>query len=201
MDTCPHCAEEIELGAVKCSHCDSDLVKQEHKSHDTALSKEPDDEVWREGTVAVTTDDSRFPDRCVRCNKSADGYVLMWKVRWVSPWLMFLIICPPLLFLLHWILSTEGRVHVGLCPNHRRWRLLAIPGAFFCTIAVLASFGTGVFFDHLEAGVIVSAIFLIILITIVIKSKVVSATKITDTHIWLNVGESFLKSLKNKDTV
>ena len=103
--------------------------------------------VWRDGKRLVMRRGVALPDRCVKCNASADGYRLQCKFEWfvrygpvaelaclflLGPWAIWL--------------RKERRidiVQVGLCTRHRhrRRRLMRacwMVGAFALSLALLA---------------------------------------------------------------
>lgn len=78
-------------------------------SYATPYGYEPG--IWRFGAHVIVSDDADLPNRCVRCNRPADGLIMVRE-------------CP-----------GRGPVHVGLCRRHRDiWWLWRIAGLICTTV-------------------------------------------------------------------
>jgi hypothetical protein len=95
---------------------------------------------WRDGDRLMVMKDAILPDRCVKCNESAEGFQFKRSLTWGSPSLLIFILCGLLPFLvLYVLLSKKGRVTVGVCPLHRQERKKAITRGWLIALAGLTA--------------------------------------------------------------
>jgi hypothetical protein len=148
------------------------------------------DQAWRDRKLLVVRKKGAvLPDRCLKCNAPAEGYLFTRDISWIRPMWVLLVLLSPLLFILvYFFVRWTGKVSVGLCPGHRQARrrmimlgwLIALSGfgAFgLATVlrdnGAIASVLTG--FGLLIAGVVVG----------VLGSRVLLPTKIDQQFVWL----------------
>jgi hypothetical protein len=85
---------------------------------------------WRDGNLLMTRKGAVLPDRCLKCNATAEGYQFERTLSWISPWwILVLLVLGPLLFAIVYLaVRKQGKVTVGLCPRHRsrRSRIIAL---------------------------------------------------------------------------
>ena len=55
---------------------------------------------WRDGDLLVISEGAKLPDRCVKCNQPAEGYLLQRKLNWHEPTWYLLVIISPLLYII-----------------------------------------------------------------------------------------------------
>jgi hypothetical protein len=99
-------------------------------------------DLWAKGHLVFARDGARFPPRCIVCN-TADN--LKWRkrtLRWVPPWLNYVLILgiiPGLILL--FILQRKARINFATCARCRRRRLihqLIAAGLILAFLACLA---------------------------------------------------------------
>jgi hypothetical protein len=156
---------------------------------------------WREGDCAVMNNDAaRLPKRCVVCNGPIDGERTQRQFMWHPPWVYATILVAPILYgVVAAIVRKSARVEVGLCYQHKTRRtnglILAWGGVLFSLALIVIGAGTST-----------SALLFFGLLTMVVlpiaggrMARVAYPSKITDTQIWLKVGQPFLESLPERD--
>jgi len=71
-------------------------------------------EAWRSGKFLVTRQESRLPDRCVKCNQAAEGRTLIRKLNWHPWWMLAPAVLAPVSFALG--IALQGRFGIWLTP-------------------------------------------------------------------------------------
>ena len=93
------------------------------------LSEEPN-AAWRDGKLLMARKGAVLPDRCLKCNATAEGYQFHRTLSWLNPWwILVVLVLGPLMFaIVYFAVRKQGRVTVGLCPRHRsrRSRIIAL---------------------------------------------------------------------------
>lgn len=143
--------------------------------------------IWRKGKSLVMRRDAVFPDCCVYCNDSANGYRLKRTYYWHHPALYLLILTPFAPLILYFIVSVLTRksvtVAVPLCRRHHRRlvlkRLIAL-GIFMASLAFLAA---GINFTSGVLAVLALATFVGALVGAGFADRVLAATRIDETQV------------------
>jgi len=148
---------------------------------------------WRDGKRVVLDRNAVLPDRCIKCNEPANGYRRMVKLSYVptSRELMF--------GAWAYLSAKRAQIEIGLCERHRRSRAVTV--ALSSLAAILASIivftqvrATDVTLPLLATAGLIGGV--VGLIYAAVGTRLVRATQITDTHVWLKgAGEPFLASL------
>lgn len=148
---------------------------------------------WRDGKRVAMDRNAVLPDRCFKCDEPAGGYRRTVKLTHVPLGTEMMIGAIAYAF------AKRATVEVGLCERHRRSRAVNI------ALVSLAIIGASIFiFTQTQSADLVLPLLatagliggVIGLIYAAVGSRVVRATRITDTHIWLKgAGEPFLASL------
>lgn len=83
---------------------------------------------WRDGQMLMVRKGAELPDRCLKCNASAEGYRFKRSLTWLSPyWAILILVCGPIPFaIIYLCLCARGKLTAGLCPVHRTSRRRAI---------------------------------------------------------------------------
>lgn len=147
-----------------------------------------------------------FPDRCVKCNRPAEGYRLRRNLSWHNPLLYLVILAGLLIYVIvALIVRKTARLYLPLCPEHRARRARTIWAAW---LVVLGSIGLMVMGGVLADSNAQEAVggfmllggllgFLGGLIYAAVATPVVKATKIDDYYVWLQgVAPEFLRELE-----
>jgi hypothetical protein len=79
---------------------------------------------WRDGDRLMVMKDAILPDRCVKCNESAEGFQFKRRLTWGSPYVL---------------LSKKGNATVGVCPLHRQKQKNAIMWGWLTALAGFAA--------------------------------------------------------------
>src|SRR5438093_8816744 len=140
-----------------------------------------------------------LPDRCFKCNEPADGYRRTVKLTHVPLGTEMMVGAIAYAF------AKQAKVEVGLCERHRRSRAINI------ALVSLAVLGASIFvFTQVQATDVVLPLLatagliggVIGLLYAAVGTRLVRATQITDTHVWLKgAGEPFLASLPDAPAV
>ena len=148
---------------------------------------------WRDGKRVAMDRNAALPDRCLRCDEPADGYRRTVKLTHVPLGTELMVGAIAYAF------AKQARVEVGLCERHRRSRgintalvSLAVMGASILVFTQVHA--TDVLLPLLATAGLIGGV--IGLIYVAVGTRLVRATRITDTHVWLKgAGEPFLASL------
>ena len=156
--------------------------------------------IWREGKKLVTRSETPFPDRCVKCNASANGFKLKRVLYWHHPAYYFLLLCNLLVLLIVVLIVRKKAVlHIGLCDAHRKQRTL---GIIICSVGMLGGIALMITGGVLESGwvaLIGVAGFFFGLIWGIVKARTIAATKIDNDIVWVSgVGPAFLNDLPER---
>jgi hypothetical protein len=156
--------------------------------------------IWREGKKLVTRSETPFPDRCVKCNASANGFKLKRVLYWHHPAYYFLLLCNLLVLLIVVLIVRKKAVlHIGLCDAHRKQRTL---GIIICWVGMLGGIALMITGGVLESGwvaLIGVAGFFFGLIWGIVKARTIAATKIDNDIVWVSgVGPAFLNDLPER---
>jgi hypothetical protein len=142
--------------------------------------------VWREGRAVVMSRNGILPDRCIKCNDSANGRRLVRKLRWHSPVVYLCVLLNLLVYVIvALIVSQKARVEVGMCDKHRASRLWAIAigwGLFFAGVGLLFAAAQ---FDHSAPGFAGAGLILAGFIYGMWKGRSVYATRIDKERVWM----------------
>jgi hypothetical protein len=83
--------------------------------------------IWREGGRLVMLRNGPFPERCVRCNEPAVGRGVKRTYYWHHPAIYLTLFIFPVVYLLVALIARkDSKVHVPLCAQHRKRRLIGI---------------------------------------------------------------------------
>jgi hypothetical protein len=148
---------------------------------------------WRDGKRVVMDRSAVLPDRCFKCNEPANGYRRTVKLSYVP-------LGRELMFGMWAYLSAKrAQIEVALCERHRRSKAVTVAlGSLLLVLASIAVFtqvrATDVTLPLLATGGLIGGV--IGLIYAAVGGRLVRATKITDTHIWLKgADDAYLTSL------
>ena len=87
--------------------------------------------LWSDGNFLVARDRAEFPDRCVKCNESAEGLRLKRVMRWhPSGYYLLILLCTLAYAIVATVVSKTVTLEVGICPAHRRRRRKQIASAW-----------------------------------------------------------------------
>jgi hypothetical protein len=157
----------------------------------------PHAQLWRSQNVLVMRRDGDLPDRCVKCNDSADDPTKTRKLYWHHPGFYALLIISPLIYIIAALIARKtAKVSPGLCVRHKHrrarglwlgWGGLIVGLAILFSAAsgnqpVLALFALLAMFGSIIAGMIIG--------------RVVYAKRIDANYIHMKgCGEEFLAEL------
>ena len=148
---------------------------------------------WRDGKRVVMDRNALLPDRCIKCDEPANGYRRAISLTHVSTGTELMVGAIAYAF------AKRASIEVGLCERHRRSRAVNV-----ALVSVAALLGSLYVFTQVRATELVLPLLATVgliggvvgLLYAAVGFRVVRATKMTDTHIWLKgAGEAFLASL------
>ena len=154
---------------------------------------------WRDGKRVAMDRNAVLPDRCFKCNEPADGYRRTVKLTHVP------LGAEMMVGAIAYAFAKQAKVEIGLCERHRRSRAINIA---LISLAVLGAsmlvftqvHATDVVLPLLATAGLIGGV--IGLLYAAVGTRIVRATKITDTHVWLKgAGEPFLASLPDAPPV
>jgi hypothetical protein len=154
-----------------------------------------DEEIFRDGELIVARDGAAFPDRCVRCNQSAEGFRVKKTLYWHPPsWYLLIFVSPLIYAIVAMVVRKKASFQLALCREHRnRRRLLIAIGLALPVVTlliVILSEGEPASVFGLMIGVVVG------LLLAIIGSQILSPKKIEDGYAYLKGARpQFLASL------
>jgi hypothetical protein len=163
---------------------------------------------WRVGNDLIMTRDAVLPDRCMKCNEPAGGWVLRKKLTWHPQAYYLLVLINLFLYILvAVIVQKSAKVRFPLCEEHRRRRRWAIAIGWLLGLggipvmiagAALSSSVQGQASDSIAIGGFVAGLVMIVVGLFVgfIGARVATTMKIDRNFVWLSkVDSRFLWSL------
>ena len=142
--------------------------------------------VWRSRKQLVVALDAALPERCVKCNVATTGQRLKRALYWHHP-AVYLVILLNILIYAVVAMAVRKRVtlFIGLCPEHRRQRKMAILTAWLLVLLGIGVFVAGISYE--QGSVIISGIVLFIggAIYGTMRGHVIAARKIDKQHAWI----------------
>ena len=153
--------------------------------------------LWRMGKRLVTSSQTSFPDRCVKCNAPANGFRLKRVLYWQHPAYLLFFFCSLLVLLIViLIVRKKAILHIGLCDKPRARRKLGlIIGWSSFALGIILLIGAAWLSSGWSAlaGI---AILIIGGITGAILATTITPTKITKENVWITgVHRDFLAQL------
>jgi hypothetical protein len=148
------------------------------------------DQAWRDRKLLVVRKKGAvLPDRCLKCNAPAEGYVFTREVSWIKPIWVILVLLSPLLFILaYFFVRWTGKVSVGLCSRHRQARRRMIALGWLMALLGFGTFGLAtVLKDNGAIASVLTGFGLLIAGAVVgvLGSRVLLPTKIDKQYVWL----------------
>ena len=153
--------------------------------------------VWRDQSTLVMSKDAQLPDRCVKCNRPANGQHLKRTIYWHNPIFYILIFAGVLIyFIVAMFVRWKATVQVPLCETHlARRRYLLIAGW------ILLLLGIGGFIIAIAANELIFTLlgFLCLLagfILLIASARIVLPVKIDERFVWLKgINKDYLNQL------
>ena len=142
--------------------------------------------VWRDNDRLVMSKDAALPDRCVKCNRPANGLRLKRNLYWHNPLIYVLILVGFLVYLIvALIVRKTATVNIPLCEAHLARRRNTLIAGWLLILLGLAGFIFAVANNYpmllLGAALIILAGF----IFAIAAARIVIPTKIDDRFVWL----------------
>lgn len=144
-------------------------------------------EMWRKGKQLVMRKTALFPDRCVRCNESADGTRVKRTYYWHHPALYLMILFPGLLIyvIVALIVRKSVTMQVPLCPNHRDRRRKGMFGALTLFLVSIGLIAAAIYFQNGVVGLIGGTAVLASMIWGGVAGRLLYPQRIDETHVFL----------------
>ncbi len=165
---------------------------------------------WRDGQMLMVRKGAELPDRCLKCNASAEGYRFKRSLTWLSPyWAILILVCGPIPFaIIYLCLCARGKLTAGLCPVHRTSRRRAIAIGWLTVLLGVGSMIVAGFLSDARTipsnvipFVILSGIILVIvgLLVVAIGAQVLVPSRIDKHFIWLKkVSPAYLATFPDR---
>ena len=154
---------------------------------------------WRDGKRVVMDRNAVLPDRCFKCDEPANGYRRATTVTHVPTATEMMVGAIAYAF------AKRAPIEIGLCERHRRSRAITV--ALVSIVVLLTSLyvftqvrATELVLPLLATAGLIGGV--VGLLYAAVGFKLVRATKITETHVWLKgAGEAFLASLPSAPAI
>ena len=155
--------------------------------------------LWREGKLAVLSREALLPQRCVKCNETAQPPSKSRVVYWHHPALYLLLLLNILVYaLVAAIVRKKARVSPGLCTQHKRRRRRIVAAAWGGVILSVVLLWSG-FSGSVDLPLVATVSMLLLLVSLIVAitgTRIVYAGRIDDTYVRLKgCGAAFLASL------
>ncbi|MEN3334510.1 MAG: hypothetical protein V7641_3875 [Blastocatellia bacterium] len=142
--------------------------------------------VWQQKNMLVMHKQATLPDRCVKCNRPANGRRLNKTFSWHHPALYLLVVVGLLIYVIAALIVRKTAVlHLGLCDEHfskRRTDIWVSWGILALSVALII----------LGAATNLPALFLIGIVLIfvaaiygAVSANLVAVQKIDEQYVWL----------------
>jgi len=145
--------------------------------------------VWRSVNTLVMRRDAKLPLRCVKSNEPVAEIDFKRKLVWQPGWVAIMLLISPLIYIIvSLIVQKKATIYTGLSDEWRGKRMTRMLIATFISLAGILLFAGGIVMaNDMSVFAVIGGIFLFIggLIFGAYASRMVSASKISDTHIWL----------------
>lgn len=157
----------------------------------------PQGGVWHDHDKLVMSKDAALPDRCVKCNRPADGLLLKRNLYWHNPFIYVLILVGILVYLIvALIVRKTATVNIPLCEAHLARRRNTLIAGWLLILLGLGGFILAAAIDYpmliLGAALIMLAGF----IFAIAAARIVIPTKIDDRFVWLKgINKDYLDQL------
>lgn len=155
----------------------------------------PGAEIFRDGDLIVARDGASFPDRCVRCNESAEGFRVKKTFYWHAPsWYLLILLSILIYAVVAMVVRRKASFELALCPLHRRRRRLLIAAGLGVPLLtffiVLLTEGDPMSIALLMIGVLLGAV------VGIIGAQILTPKRIEDGYAYLKGARpEFLASL------
>jgi hypothetical protein len=107
-------------------------------SQGASMSTAAEGGVARDGDVIVARDGAPFPDRCVHCNQSAQGFRVKKTFYWHAPnWYLLVLLSILIYAVVAMVVRKKASFELALCPLHRSRRRLLMGGSLGLPLAAL----------------------------------------------------------------
>lgn len=144
-------------------------------------------EMWCDGKILVTRKGAEFPDRCVKCDQSAEGYRLKRSLSWhPSGWYLLVLVSPILYIIVALCVRWTAKAAIPLCPTHRAKRRNAMLSGWIGALLGVVLFVVGLTDQNL--GVLILVGFLLIIFSAIfglLRAQTVTPTRIDKFFVWL----------------
>jgi len=153
--------------------------------------------VWQQKGALVMHKEAALPDRCIKCNRPANGRTLTKKYMWHHPaWYLFIFAGLLIYLIVALVVRKQVVLHLPLCDEHFAKRRTAIWASFGMLAASVVLFILGVA-NNLPALFLVGLLLLVVAaIYGALSASVIAIQKVDDQYVWLKrVNKDYLMSL------
>lgn len=153
--------------------------------------------VWQQKGALVMHKEAALPDRCIKCNRPANGRTLTKKYMWHHPaWYLFIFAGLLIYLIVALVVRKQVVLHLPLCDEHFAKRRTAIWASFGMLAASVVLFIFGVA-NNLPALFLVGLLLLFVAaIYGALSASVIAIQKVDDQYVWLKrVNKDYLMLL------
>jgi len=127
-----------------------------------------------------------LPDRCVKCNASAQGRRLKRSLYWHSPYIYLLILLNLIIYaIVAVIVRKRAKIEIGICDKHLSQRRVAVALGWIMGLGGLALFIASLVNSWGAIALLGLLVFIGGLFVGAVKGPVVSAKRIDPQLVWL----------------
>jgi len=155
------------------------------------------DEVYKYQKVAIFSEDTPWPKRCIKCNRETDQTHSL-NLTWVNPWAYLSILLSIfVLIIVVLIAQKKFKFDVPLCEEHQQKRKNSVLIRWMIFLAFSASLISGLLLQ-IELLIFLSIPLFLGFVVYAIMSTFAAIQKFKNGKIWLRgADKSFLESLKS----
>lgn len=151
-------------------------------------------ELYRDGKILIVRDGAAFPDRCVRCNRPAQGFRLKRTFYWhPQVWYLLILVSILIYAIVAMIIRKKATLEIPICPEHRSRRRTFTGLAFLAPLALCI--GGGVLARDL-LGLWIAVAVLVAIVFGILASQLLTPDRIEDEWAYLKgAHQDFLAEL------
>jgi hypothetical protein len=153
--------------------------------------------VWRNESMLVMSKDAALPDRCVKCNRPANGQRLKRKLYWHNPiYYIFVFGGVLLYFIVAMFVRWQATVNVPLCETHRARRRYLLIAGWLLFLLGIAIFIIAIASNELIFAPVGMLAIFVAFILLVASARTVLPVKMDDRFVWLKgINKDYLNQL------
>ena len=157
----------------------------------------PQGGVWRDQSTLIMSKDALLPDRCIKCNRPANGQRLKRTVYWHNPIYYVLIFVGVLLyFIVAMFVRWQATVQVPLCETHMARRRILLIAGWLLFLLGIGGFIVAIAANELAVSLLGVLGIFIGFILLIASARTILPVKMDERFVWLKgISKDYLNQL------